>query len=57
MLPIKLIATTLDALHLAVLIYFASSLSWDRENERPSVVGFTAMIMTVMFNLVLIWFL
>lgn len=57
MLPIKLLTTLLDGLFLGVLIYFASSLSWDRENERPSVVGFTAMIMTVMFNLVLIWFL
>ena len=40
---------------IVMMMYFSSDLSWRYEQDRPSIIGFTWMMVTVALSICLIW--
>ena len=57
MIILRTAAITLDILFALLVMYFMHQLSWQKEEERPSIVGFVMMIVAFMLNGCLIAFL
>lgn len=55
MVTLKIITTALDALFTLIILWFCKTLSWQKEVERFSIVGFLSMIVVYLLNTMLIW--
>ena len=57
MIILRTTAITLDILFALLVMYFMHKLSWQKEEERPSIIGFAVMIVAYLLNGALIAFL
>lgn len=52
---LKMATTIFNVLLALIFIFFSGKLRWKNEAERPSIIGFTAMILLYALNSWLIW--
>ena len=46
----KSITIIMNVIMFVILVYFASGLKWTNEKDRPSIIGFSFMIVTVVMS-------
>jgi len=52
---IRYITTVSNLIMIACLGYFSNGLNWNEEKDRPSIVGFSWMALTIAGSVILIW--
>lgn len=52
---IKILLTILTLAIVMILAYFLQPLRWEKEDSRPSIIGFAFMIWVLLMDAVLIW--
>ena len=57
MIVLRATAITLDIIFALLVVYFMHRLDWQKEDERPSIIGFAVMIVAFVLNGCLIAFL
>lgn len=55
MFVLKIVTTLFNLNFLWTIIFFSWGLSWDNQEQRPSIVVFSAMVITFALNTCLIW--
>ena len=55
MLTVKIIATIFNIAFALIVLFFASKLSWKHKEDRISIIGFVAMMLLYIADIVLIW--
>ena len=51
----KIAVSISNIVMIVMMMYFSSDLSWRYEQDRPSIIGFTWMMVTVAMSVALIW--
>lgn len=52
---IRYIITVSNLIMIACLGYFSNGLNWSVEKDRPSIVGFTWMALTIAGSVIFLW--
>lgn len=55
MQALKIITTIFNIIFLLIIWFFSRSLSWSKEDDRFSIVGFGSMMILYLANIALIW--
>lgn len=55
MQALRIITTVFNILFALIILWFSKPLSWQKEEDRFSIVGFGSMILLYCVNCVLIW--
>lgn len=52
---LKVIATVLNLAYMIIIFLFCRGLSWERKQERASIIGFTSMMAVYVLNIMVFW--
>lgn len=52
---VKIAVSISNIVMIVMMMYFSSDLSWRYEQDRPSIIGFTWMMVTIAMGTWLIW--
>ena len=53
---LRYVTLFLNIIHIIVLLWFVTPLKWSYEPDRSSIVGFTAMLVVIALNVLLLIF-
>lgn len=55
MQALKIITTVLNVLFILIILFFSRDLTWEKEDDRFSIVGFGGMTLAYALSIVCMW--